>query len=58
MRVTEPFAKVRFTVRSGDTVLATAQRLKAAPGEMEKIVVKSDKLALAKESITVSLEVL
>ena len=58
MRVTEPFAKVRFTVRSGDTVLATAQRLKAAPGEMEKIVVKSDKLALAKEPITVSLEVL
>jgi hypothetical protein len=39
-------------------VLATAQRLKAAPGEMEKIVVKSDKLATAKEPITVSLEVL
>ena len=58
MRVTQPFGKVRFTVRSGDTVLATAQRLKAAPGEMEKIVVKQDKLALAKEPITVSLEVL
>ncbi|MBE6604903.1 MAG: FAD-binding protein [Ruminococcaceae bacterium] len=58
MRVTQPFPKVRFTVRSGDTVLATAQRLKAAPGEMEKIVVKQDKLALAKEPITVSLEVL
>ena len=58
MRVTQPFGKVRFTVKSGDTVLATAQRLKAAPGEMEKIVVKSDKLATAKEPITVSLEVL
>ncbi len=58
MRVTQPFGKVRFTVKSGDTVLATAQRLKAAPGEMEKIVVKSDKLAGAKEPITVSLEVL
>lgn len=58
MRVTQPFGKVRFTVKSGDVVLATAQRLKAAPGEMEKIVVKSDKLALAKEPITVSLEVL
>ena len=58
MRVTQPFGKVRFTVKSGDTVLATAQRLKAAPGEMEKIVVKQDKLALAKEPITVSLEVL
>lgn len=58
LRVTEPFPKVRFTVKSGDVVLATAQRLKAAPGEMEKITVKSDKLALAQEPITVSLEVL
>ena len=58
MRVTEPFSKVRFTVKSGDTVLATAQRLKAAPGEMEKITVKSEKLAQANEPITVSLEVL
>jgi len=56
MRVTKPFSKVRFTVRSGDTVLATAVRLKAAPGEMEKITVKSEKLALAKDPITVSLE--
>ncbi|MBE6595710.1 MAG: FAD-binding protein [Ruminococcaceae bacterium] len=56
LRVTKPFGKVRFTVRSGDEVLATAQRLKAAPGEMEKIVVKSDKLAKAKAPITVSLE--
>ncbi len=56
MRVTEPFGKVRFTVRSGDEVLATAVRLKAAPGEMEKITVKADKLALAKDTVTVSLE--
>ena len=56
MRVTQPFGKVRFTVKSGDTVLATAVRLKAAPGEMEKIVLKSDKLAEATETITVSLE--
>ena len=57
MRVTQPFGKVRFTVKSGDEVLASSLRLKAAPGEMEKIVVKADKLALAKEPITVSLEV-
>ncbi|MBO5746393.1 MAG: FAD-dependent oxidoreductase [Clostridia bacterium] len=56
MRVTEPFGKVRFTVRSGDEVLATAVRLKAAPGEMEKITVKADKLALVKDTVTVSLE--
>ena len=58
LRVTQPFPKVRFTVKSGDVVLATAQRLKAAPGEMEKITVKGEKLALAKDPITVSLEVL
>ena len=58
LRVTEPFGRVRFTVRSGDTVLATAVRPKAAPGEMEKIVVKSDKLKTATAPITVSLEVL
>ncbi len=58
LRVTEPFSKVRFTAKSGDVVLATAQRLKAAPGEMEKITVKSEKLAQATEPITVSLEVL
>ncbi len=56
MRVTQPFGKVRFTVKSGDEVLATAVRLKAAPGEMEKIVVKAEKLALANGKITVSLE--
>ncbi len=56
MRVTQPFGKVRFTVRSGDEVLATAVRLKAAPGEMEKITVKADKLALVNNTVTVSLE--
>ena len=58
MRVTEPLGRVRFTVSSGNTVLATAQRIKAAPGEMEKIVVKGEKLRLATEPISVSLEVL
>ena len=56
MRVVKPFGKVRFTVKSGDEVLATAVRIKAAPGEMEKIVVKSSKLALATDTVTVSLE--
>ena len=57
MRVTEPFGRVRFTVKSGDTVLATAVRPKATPGEMEKIVVKSEKLKMATAPITVSMEV-
>ncbi len=57
MRVTQPFGKVRLTVKSGDTVLATAKRLKAAPGEMEKIVIKKEKLLEITEPVTVSLEV-
>ncbi len=56
LRVTRPFGKVRFTASAGDRVLATAVRLKAAPGEMEKIVIKSDKLAGVTDTITVSLE--
>ena len=56
MRVTEPFGKVRFTVKSGDDVLATAVRLKAAPGEMEKIVIKADKMENVNQEIVVSLE--
>ena len=56
LRVASPFGKVRFTVKSGDKVLATAVRLKAVPGEMEKINIPADKLADAAEVITVSLE--
>lgn len=56
LRVVKPYGKVRFTVSAGEEVLATAVRLKAAPGEMEKIVVKKDKLAGVQGEITVSLE--
>ena len=55
-RVTQPVGKCRLTVRSGDTVLASAVRLKAAPGEMEKLAVKEELLRQAAEPITVSLE--
>ena len=58
LRVSEPFGKVQFTVKSGDTVLATAKRLRAAPGEMEKLTVKADLLKNVTEDITVSLEVI
>ena len=56
MRVTQPFGKVKFTVADGENVLAVAKRLKAAPGEMEKITIKADKLQNATGPITVSLE--
>ena len=57
LRVTEPFGKVKFIVKSGDTVLATAKRLRAAPGEMEKLTIKAEILKTVTEPITVSLEV-
>ena len=56
LRVSNPYGKVRFTVSSGDEVLATAVRLKAVPGEMEKINIPADKLAAAADTVTVSLE--
>lgn len=56
LRVTQPFGKVRYTVKSGDEVLATAVRLKAASGEMEKITVKAERFKNINEEITVSLE--
>ena len=58
LRVTQPFGRVKFTVSDGETVLATAKRLKAAPGEMEKITVKAEMLKNVKGPVTVSLEVL
>ncbi len=57
LRVTEPFGKVTFTVKSGDKVLATAKRLRAAPGEMENLTVRAALLKTVTEPITVSLEV-
>ena len=58
LRVSQPFGKVKFTVSDGESVLAVAKRLKAAPGEMEKITVKADALKDVTGPITVSLEVL
>ncbi len=55
-RVTKPFGKVRIAVTAGDKVLAVAKRLKAAPGEMEKIILRSDALQGVTEPICVSLE--
>ncbi len=56
LRVVQPYGKVRFTVSCGEEVLTTAVRLKAAPGEMEKLTIKADKLSTVKEDIVVSLE--
>jgi hypothetical protein len=56
LRVTQPFGKVKFTVSDGNNVLAVAKLLKAAPGEMEKLTIKAEKLQNVTGPITVSLE--
>jgi sarcosine oxidase subunit alpha len=56
LRVTQPFGKVKFTVTSGENVLATVKRIKAAPGEMEKITLKAEMLEKAAAPIVVALE--
>ena len=56
LRVTQPFGKVKFTVTSGNEVLTVAKRLKAAPGEMEKLTIKAEMLGKATQPIVVALE--
>ena len=56
LRVVKPYGKVQFTVSCGDEVLMTAKRLKAVPGEMEKLTVPAEKLKTAHGTITVGLE--
>ncbi len=55
-RVTKPFSNVKLFVKCGDTVLATAKRLRVAPGEMEKLTITADMLRTAAGEITVSVE--
>ena len=58
LRVTQPFGRVKFTVSDGGTVLTTVKRLKAAPGEMEKITLKAGTLRDVAGPVRVDLEVL
>lgn len=56
MRVVKPYGRVMISVCDGDKVIASVKRLKAAPGEMEKITVKADALAGVERTLTVRLE--
>ena len=58
LRVTQPFGRVKFTVTDGTQVLTSVKRLKAAPGEMEKITLKAAALQAAGDTVTVNLEVI
>ena len=57
MRVTQPFEKVKiFALDEDGNVLASKISLKAAPGEMEKLVLKKSVLENIKGTIKVTLE--
>ena len=58
LRVTQPFGRVRFSVKDGDKVLSAVTRLKATPGEMEKLTIKAERMKDIQGPVTVSLEVL
>jgi len=56
LRVTQPFGKVAFQITDGEAVLVKTKRLRAAPGEMEKLTIPATILKSLKGPITVSLE--
>ena len=56
-RVSDVCEKVRLNVTCGDEVLLTKRMPKVAPGEMQSVVLKGDRLPSSGE-LNVSLEVL
>lgn len=56
LRVTSPRGRVKYTISTKGNELLTAVRQKAAPGEMEKLVLRPESLKRATDEITVSLE--
>lgn len=57
-RVGQPTGKVKIVAAEGETLLASAKRLRTAPGEMEKLTIKAAALQNVAGPITVGLEVL
>lgn len=55
-RVSNPYGKVKISVKCGKETVATVMKLKVTPGEMEKIVLKAAYLEKAKDGVTVELE--
>ena len=56
LRVQKPYGPVRFVVRCGEQVLLQAKRLRAAPGEMEKLTLRAAQRRLIDGPVTVELE--
>ncbi len=55
-RVVKPFGAVKITVLVDGKAVKTEKRIRAVPGEMEKITLKGDDIMSAKENITVTVE--
>lgn len=55
-RVTKPLGKVKLLVKSENEILTSVVRIKVAPGEMEKITIKSNILYAVNDKITIELE--
>ncbi len=56
LRVGAPHGKVRFIVESEGETVFTAVRIRAVPGEMEKLSIRPEKLKNVKGDLTVRLE--
>ena len=56
MRVDRPYGKVKINAVCNGTEIARIIKLKSAPGEMEKLTIKADKLSSINGDIIVSLE--
>jgi hypothetical protein len=56
-RVSDVYKNVKIIVKDGETLLLSKKKQKVAPGEMEKITLKSEMLENAKE-LNFSLEVM
>ncbi len=56
-RITEPMNKVRFVLRSGHKTIPLGSRIKAAPGEMERVTLSPEILASLTEDAVLEAEV-
>lgn len=55
-RVSRPFGAVKINVLADSKVIKTDKRIRAVPGEMEKITLKKEELIAVKDEITVAVE--
>jgi len=55
-RVVKPFGKVNLTVSDDNGILNKTTRLSCAPGEMEKLIIKSEVVSTADKNLIINVE--